>query len=152
METDVKGQVGGLQSDEDTRRQLAERSGGYKCSGCGKTNEQIMRESGEEADKLEAAEGKVLEKETVPEELRLAYREDLGGKKDESEPKTPKPEPTRTQPISPIQPTQQQGQRIPRPVVRRVEPADDWVDKAIKIIGGLLIFLLLRKIMSFIYQ
>jgi ubiquitin-conjugating enzyme E2 J1 len=148
METDVKGQVGGLQSDEETRLQLAERSGAWKCPGCAKTNETIMKESDEEVNKLEDTEGKVVEKEEVPVELRLAYREDLEARKVEERPKTPKPEPTRTQPL-PRTPTQQQPQIIARPAVRRAQQPDAWMDKAIMIIGGLLAFLVLRKIMSY---
>lgn len=76
MDTDAKGQVGGIDSTEAARRKMASESGAYRCAACGKTNAEIMREREELAKEAEAEEGK-KEEEAVPEELRLAYREDL---------------------------------------------------------------------------
>lgn len=76
MDTDAKGQVGGIDSTETARRKMASESGAYRCAACGKTNAEIMREREELAKEAEAEEGK-KEEEAVPEELRLAYREDL---------------------------------------------------------------------------
>ena len=73
MDTDAKGQLGGMDASEEVRKRLASQSKSWKCSTCGKTNEAIMTEQ----------EGLVKEKggesrpEEIPKELRLAYREDL---------------------------------------------------------------------------
>ncbi|KAL1593149.1 hypothetical protein SLS60_010756 [Paraconiothyrium brasiliense] len=79
MDSEAKGQVGGLECDRSVRERMAGESGSWRCPVCAKTNSQILRES-EEACK--EAEGDSKE-EAVPEELRLAYREDLGDKKEE---------------------------------------------------------------------
>ncbi|EKG20435.1 hypothetical protein MPH_02245 [Macrophomina phaseolina MS6] len=76
MDTDAKGQVGGIDSTEAARKKMASESGAYRCASCAKTNAEIMREREELAKEAEAEEGKRKEEE-VPEELRLAYREDL---------------------------------------------------------------------------
>ncbi|GME57566.1 putative ubiquitin-conjugating enzyme e2 j1 protein [Neofusicoccum parvum] len=76
MDTDAKGQVGGIDSTEPARRKMAAESAAFRCAACAKTNADIMREREELARELEAAEGARKEEE-VPEELRLAYREDL---------------------------------------------------------------------------
>ncbi|KAK3712008.1 hypothetical protein LTR37_009320 [Vermiconidia calcicola] len=75
MDTDAKGQLGGMDASVEMRRRLAGQSKAWKCGACGKTNEVVMREQ-EEAVREAGAEGK-KDDEVVPEELRLAYREDL---------------------------------------------------------------------------
>lgn len=74
MDTDAKGQIGGLECSESARRRMAGESWRYRCATCGKSNRQIMSER-EEAAKQVVGERK---EELVPTELRLAYREDLG--------------------------------------------------------------------------
>ncbi|OBT58540.1 hypothetical protein VE04_02159 [Pseudogymnoascus sp. 24MN13] len=54
----------------------ADQSRGWACQGCGKTNEEILQESEEAAKALEA-EGKARQEDTVPDELKLGYREDI---------------------------------------------------------------------------
>ncbi|KFY34546.1 hypothetical protein V494_06680 [Pseudogymnoascus sp. VKM F-4513 (FW-928)] len=76
LETPAGGQVGGLDTTDATRRQLADQSKGWTCQGCGKTNEEILQESGEAAKALEE-EGKARQEDTVPDELKLGYREDI---------------------------------------------------------------------------
>jgi len=73
MDTDPKGQVGGMDSTPETRKRFASESTGWKCPGCGKMNAHIIKER-EDAATETGAEKK---EEHVPEELRLAYREDL---------------------------------------------------------------------------
>ncbi|KAK4988766.1 hypothetical protein LTR50_003730 [Elasticomyces elasticus] len=79
MDTDAKGQLGGIDSNESVRRRLAAESVRWRCPGScgGKTNAEIMQER-DEAVKEQGLE-KDKQKDVVPEELRLAYREDLGG-------------------------------------------------------------------------
>ncbi|OBT98795.1 hypothetical protein VE01_03260 [Pseudogymnoascus verrucosus] len=76
LETPAAGQVGGLDTTDATRRQLADQSRGWACQGCGKSNEEILQESEEAAKALEA-EGKARQEDTVPDELKLGYREDI---------------------------------------------------------------------------
>ncbi|KAM3422724.1 Ubiquitin-conjugating enzyme E2 J1 [Cercospora zeina] len=73
MDTDAKGQVGGMDASEDARKRWAAQSKKSKCATCGKTNEEIMAEQ-DEAVKEAGGESK---NDVVPDELRLAYREDL---------------------------------------------------------------------------
>lgn len=76
LETPAGGQVGGLDTTDATRRQLADQSRGWTCQGCGKTNEEILQENAEAAKALED-EGKARQEDTVPDELKLGYREDI---------------------------------------------------------------------------
>lgn len=148
MDTDARGQLGGMEVAEGVRRRLAGESRAWKCVGCGRGNEEVMKEQ-EEA--VIAGEGGGKEDE-VPEQLRLAFREDLakgeGKAKVESEadaassensgivaePATSQPVPvaapqpppaTRTVPT----PTAQVQQR--RPPTAQVEDIPVWIDKAI---------------------
>lgn len=86
MESNAAGQVGGLDVSEEARRRYARESRGWKCEVCGVTNEETM---GECARRWEEAREKGLVREggnEVPEELRLAYKEDLaGGEKEKGE-------------------------------------------------------------------
>lgn len=82
METDPKGQLGGLDTSEAVRKQLATQSRAWRCSGCGgRPNEEIIREC-EEAAKAADAEGegessrKAKEVE-VPAELKLGFRDEM---------------------------------------------------------------------------
>jgi ubiquitin-conjugating enzyme E2 J1 len=75
METDAKGQLGGLESSDATRRRMAKDSRNWKCPGCGKSNEVILKES-EEAAKEADTSSKVDEK--VPEELKMGWKDEMG--------------------------------------------------------------------------
>ena len=82
MAGEAKGQVGGLEMGEAPRKRLASESRTWRCTGCwGKTNEEVLTEVQGLCD--EKGEGQRRE-ESVPEELRLAYREEM-----ESRPGTP---------------------------------------------------------------
>jgi len=73
MDTDAKGQLGGMDAGEAIRRKMAKDSTQWKCGACGRINAEVMKEQAEAA----AGEEGVKEEE-VPEQLRLAFREDLG--------------------------------------------------------------------------
>lgn len=80
MDTDAKGQVGGVDANREVREGFARQSRSWKCAACGegKSNEEIMRavEKG-----LLSEGGDVEEKrreDKVPDELRLGYRDELG--------------------------------------------------------------------------
>lgn len=76
MDTDVKGQLGGIECSRDARQKMACDSGKWQCAVCGKSNAEIMKEKEEAAEEFEKTEGK-RKAEEVPEELRLAYRDEL---------------------------------------------------------------------------
>jgi ubiquitin-conjugating enzyme E2 J1 len=76
MDTDAKGQLGGIECSRDARERMAKDSGAWKCAGCAKTNADIMQEREELVKEIEEKEGKRKD-EQVPEELRLAYRDEL---------------------------------------------------------------------------
>ncbi|KAF2773196.1 UBC-like protein [Teratosphaeria nubilosa] len=157
MDTGAGGQVGGMECGEAVRRRLAGQSAAWKCGACGKTNEEVMRE-------VEAvvgeAEGEGRKKE-VPEELRLAYREDLGkgggGGEKKVEAKGKKVVPSveaqgqpaqssvaaaavATQAAPTAAPTQQQVQRP-----RHEDDVPAWIDKAIYGVLAMLLFLIWRR-------
>ncbi|KAK3988572.1 ubiquitin-conjugating enzyme E2 J1 [Cladorrhinum sp. PSN332] len=81
METDVKGQLGGLESNEAVRKQLATASRKWTCPGCcnnGKSNEEIMRECEEAVKAL--GEGEKKEEDKVPDELKMGWKDEMGQK------------------------------------------------------------------------
>ncbi|ROW15512.1 hypothetical protein VPNG_02393 [Cytospora leucostoma] len=85
METDPKGQLGGLATGDDVRRALARESREWRCGGCGgRTNGDIIRESEEAARAADAeagdGEGSSTNKSKeveVPAELRLGFRDEM---------------------------------------------------------------------------
>tara|TARA_R110002003_G_scaffold283_2_gene18256 strand:- start:152 stop:991 length:840 start_codon:yes stop_codon:yes gene_type:complete len=76
MDTDAKGQLGGIECSKEAREKMAKESDAWTCPACGKANGIIMKEREELVQEIEAKEGKRKE-ETIPEELRLAYRDEL---------------------------------------------------------------------------
>jgi ubiquitin-conjugating enzyme E2 J1 len=171
MDTDAKGQLGGMDASEEVRRRFAAQSKTSKCATCGRTNDEIMREQ-DEVVKEHGGEGKA---ETVPDELRLAYREDLGkanGKPDgpdasaaekattTSSPPAPADTPVNSVPAAATSTEtdvrQRQRPLNPPPATATVNlppiaghQRDDvpgWVDKAIYGILAVLIFLLCKRI------
>lgn len=87
METDAKGQLGGLDTNEAERKRYAERSVSWRCPTCGKSNEDIMKECTEAAKAKEAENGESASKaeETVPPELKIGFKPDSA----ESSPERP---------------------------------------------------------------
>ncbi|KAF2028857.1 UBC-like protein [Setomelanomma holmii] len=77
IDTDAKGQIGGIECSKEARERMAKESEAWKCPACGKSNREIMKEREDLVQEIEAKEGKRKE-ETIPEELRLAYRDELG--------------------------------------------------------------------------
>lgn len=78
MDTDAKGQLGGMDAGEAVRRKMAKESREWKCGSCGRVNAEVMKE---QEDAAAGEEGR--KEEEVPEQLRLAFREDLGKGKTE---------------------------------------------------------------------
>ncbi|MCJ1306292.1 hypothetical protein MMC08_009112 [Hypocenomyce scalaris] len=75
MAGEAGGQVGGLEMGEQGRTRLARESRGWRCAGCGgRSNEEILKECEERAEHSKGGR----KEETVPDELRLGYRDELG--------------------------------------------------------------------------
>lgn len=83
MDTDAKGQLGGLECGKEQRERMAKEGNTWKCSVCGKNNGEILKER--EGMCEEAGGEEKRKEEEIPEELRLAYREDLGKKSEQAE-------------------------------------------------------------------
>ena len=73
METDPKGQLGGLESSDAVRRRLAVESRDFKCPSCGKTNAEIMRESAQAADSCPIAKQDI----EIPSALKMAWKDEM---------------------------------------------------------------------------
>ncbi|KAJ4987679.1 ubiquitin-conjugating enzyme [Stagonosporopsis vannaccii] len=175
MDTDAKGQLGGIECSKDAREKMARDSGKWTCAGCAKSNAAIMKEREEAVREMEETEGKRKEEE-VPEELRLAYRDELGqkdgteaekvdkgkGKAAESEvqhdavkqrtsPVTPSPAvPVAVSPSS-VAPTPRPTRTVPGPPLRQmVQQSPDrslaWIDTCIWGVVAMLLFMVIKKL------
>lgn len=83
METDARGQLGGLETTDAVRQRLANESSTFKCSTCGKTNGEIIQECEERAKEASSSAQEV----EVPKELNMGWRDEMGAKKEgESKP------------------------------------------------------------------
>ncbi|KAK3299247.1 ubiquitin-conjugating enzyme/RWD-like protein [Chaetomium fimeti] len=80
METDVKGQLGGLDAAEPVRRRMAGESTAWKCGACcgGKNNGEILGECVERV--REMGEAAAAEEVSVPEELKMGWRDEMEAK------------------------------------------------------------------------
>ncbi|KUJ10207.1 UBC-like protein [Mollisia scopiformis] len=75
METDPKGQLGGMDCSAAERERVAKSSSAWTCSVCGRSNNEILKES-EEASKKEGSSSQEVE---VPKELNMAWKDELKG-------------------------------------------------------------------------
>ncbi|CAK7272365.1 hypothetical protein SEPCBS57363_005095 [Sporothrix epigloea] len=95
METDPKGQVGGVETSEAVRRRLAGESTAFVCHGCGgRTNAAILAESAKQEAALQQEQSEqervaAVAAYIVPPELTMAYRDDLHKDASVSETATP---------------------------------------------------------------
>lgn len=78
METDARGQLGGLETTDAVRQRLANESSTFKCSSCGKTNAEIIKECEERAKEASTS----AEEVEVPKELNMGWRDEMGVKKE----------------------------------------------------------------------
>ena len=88
MSGEAKGQVGGLDMNEASRKSLADESRAWTCPTCAKSNLAIIKECEEEWKEMHAdgADSAKSDENEIPAELRLAYRDDM-----ERGPPTPMP-------------------------------------------------------------
>lgn len=168
MDTDAKGQLGGMDSSEEVRRRFAAQSKASRCATCGKTNADIIKEMDEAVQ-----ESGETQTEEVPEQLRLAYREDLSkaeGKAPETTPAkqdgvqtsqpSAAPPVVQTAPIptptTQVTPASRPAPRVPATAMavtplqqrQRAQQDDDvpaWIDKAIYGVAIALLVLVWKK-------
>jgi len=177
METDAKGQIGGLDSTDEVRRSLASDSRSWRCPTCGKTNQDIIKGC-EEATQDAQKRGEEIKEDTVPDELKLGYKDEMGSSQKESEEdkstsaelaegfvQTAPPAEALSQVQQPA-PYQQArpGQGVPQPTApirpaqailqgeniqaqRSNDGVPAWLDKMIAIVVALLAFLVLKWIL-----
>ncbi|KAG9258325.1 ubiquitin-conjugating enzyme/RWD-like protein [Emericellopsis atlantica] len=72
METDVKGQLGGMECSEERRKNMAEESCHWRCGVCGMSNAEIMADATERC--KDAPQAK---QDVVPDELKMGFRDEL---------------------------------------------------------------------------
>lgn len=77
METDARGQLGGLDTTDEVRRRLARESRSFKCSTCARSNIDIISESEEQATKPLASTNPIVQ---IPSELSMAWKDELTAK------------------------------------------------------------------------
>ncbi|KAF1833389.1 UBC-like protein [Decorospora gaudefroyi] len=170
MDTDAKGQLGGIECSREARARMAKDSGAWKCTACGKSNVEVMQEREEMVRAVEEKEGKRKDEE-VPEELRLAYRDELekdgaaGGKEDKGKARAaesstnmksaaspsvptaaaPLTNVVRPTPVAPVtRPTSTTPAPSPQQVAQR-NPDMTWIDTCIGGLVAALLFMVLRR-------
>ena len=74
METDPKGQLGGLDTSDAVRRRLAAESRAWRCPVCARSNAAIIDDAAREA---AAAPGSSSAEVTVPAELKMGWRDEM---------------------------------------------------------------------------
>lgn len=155
MDSDAKGQVGGLECDRQARERMAQESTAWQCATCGKTNKQLLQDREEEA-------SEDANEDTVPDELRLAYRDELEKPSSSVPPHTaqqppaPAPASTAPPPAPALTPTPTQPAAAPPLPVRRgavvqqqtPDRSLQWIDTCIYGIVAALLFLVLKKFAS----
>jgi ubiquitin-conjugating enzyme E2 J1 len=155
MDTTTKGQIGGLECDAATRRAMAREAPAWTCARCARSNADIMAAL-EEA--VRGAGGGAAragaEAERVPEELRLAYREDLGeGSKQQGEGSgapvavpAPAAVAATAAAVTATATRTDARDRVPR---RARQSSDGWIDRAILVVAALLVIFIARKLLSY---
>ncbi|KEY66544.1 hypothetical protein S7711_08047 [Stachybotrys chartarum IBT 7711] len=76
METEAHGQLGGLEMPDPVRRRMAQESGSYKCPTCARANADIIKECEERARQASS----VQEEVTVPQDLKMGWRDEMQAK------------------------------------------------------------------------
>ncbi|KAI2465667.1 UBC-like protein [Annulohypoxylon bovei var. microspora] len=73
METDARGQLGGLDTSDAVRRKLASESAAWRCAACARSNADIMAECEDRCKELDAETREV----EVPAELKMGFRDEM---------------------------------------------------------------------------
>jgi ubiquitin-conjugating enzyme E2 J1 len=161
METDAKGQLGGLECSVKERERMAESSSTWRCPTCGKSNAEIMKEC-EDAAKEKGEGAEVV----VPSELRMGFKDEMGGAKDNEEgelaegfvrtadgagdypaarPAQGVPLPTGAITAARIQPAQRVQGQIAQ---RSNEGVPMWIDRSIAAVVVLLVAMVLKVLLG----
>jgi len=78
METDPRGQLGGLDASDPVRRRLAAESRAWRCPACGaRSNHDILAERAEAAREAEAAGAAAAADVVVPPDLKMGWRDEM---------------------------------------------------------------------------
>lgn len=77
METDARGQLGGVDTTDMIRRRLAQDSGPFRCRTCARSNAQIIAEAEERARQSSAS----AEDVQIPQELSIGWRAEMEASK-----------------------------------------------------------------------
>lgn len=77
METDPKGQLGGLETSDAVRKRHATASHAFKCPACAKTNIEIIQECEENA-RANTDSSESTNEVEIPTELKLGYKDEMG--------------------------------------------------------------------------
>ncbi|OTA93477.1 hypothetical protein M434DRAFT_21449 [Hypoxylon sp. CO27-5] len=77
METDARGQLGGLDTSDAVRRKLAAESRAWKCGVCAKTNGEIIAECEERCREHDGQNQGRREEVQVPAELKMGFRDEM---------------------------------------------------------------------------
>ncbi|KAK1979681.1 ubiquitin-conjugating enzyme [Colletotrichum cereale] len=76
METDPRGQLGGLETSDAVRKRHATASHAFKCPTCAKTNIEIIQEC-EDIAKTNAKSSEATTEVEIPSELKLGYKDEM---------------------------------------------------------------------------
>jgi ubiquitin-conjugating enzyme E2 J1 len=174
MDTDAKGQLGGMDATDEVRRRLAGQSVASKCPTCGKSNAEIMKDH--DASLRELGTERVEKNVEVPEQLKLSYKKESTAPADQANAPLPKESapseqnstqetlahglpaalaPTPTQALQPpalsreqlLQQADQRRLRIREEQRRIDENLPAWLNPLIYAIMAALIYVLWRKFM-----
>lgn len=74
METDARGQLGGLETTGEVRRRLARESRSFMCPTCARSNANIIRESEKQAAQSLSSEHPEVQ---IPSELSMGWKDEL---------------------------------------------------------------------------
>ncbi|KAJ3498792.1 hypothetical protein NLG97_g863 [Lecanicillium saksenae] len=84
METEARGQLGGLETTDDVRRSLAKDSGAWTCAVCAKCNTEIMKECEERCQEADTSTTDFA----VPQELKMVWKDEMKPEAPKSDEKT----------------------------------------------------------------
>jgi ubiquitin-conjugating enzyme E2 J1 len=77
METDPKGQLGGLETNDAVRRRLAVESHSFRCSTCGKTNLEIIQDCERDSKTASSSGDPATVEVEIPSELKMAWKDEM---------------------------------------------------------------------------
>ncbi|KAK2598980.1 hypothetical protein QQS21_005585 [Conoideocrella luteorostrata] len=82
METDARGQLGGLDTTDEVRRHLARESRSFRCPTCAQSNMDIISESGKKASESLVSSTSEIQ---IPPELSMGWRDEMTAKRQDPE-------------------------------------------------------------------